>query len=134
MERALTVAVVDANSRARRGLASRLGVVAGIDVVAEGGDPEEALRLVGERQPDVVVADVRGLGTDWAGFLTRLGAAAPGSRIVVLTSYLTDRERAELGRAGAGALLLKEIDSAALVRAIRDVAGRAALEDRRTDR
>lgn len=102
----------------------------GISVVGEGGDQDEGLRVVGERRPEVVVADVPRLALDAVAFLGRLSRVAPGAGIVVLTAYLTERERSDLAEAGARALLLKEIDSGALARAIDAVAGRRAAGER----
>lgn len=122
MERSVTVAVLDGHPGTRQGLIRRLGQVPGISIVGEAGDPGEALRLVGDRRPDVIVMDVRRIDPNAAGFLGRIAAAAPEAGIVVLTAYLTEREQSDLTRAGARAILLKEIDSGRLVRTIRAVA------------
>ena len=124
MERSLAVAVIDANPGARLGLIRRLGQIPGISVVGYAGDSGEALAVVSDRQPDVVVMDLRRLVPDGAEFLARLANAAPQTGVVVLTAYVTARERADLTRAGAQAILLKEIDSDTLIRAIRAAATR----------
>lgn len=133
MERPVTVAVLDGNPGTRRGLIRRLTQIPGISVVGEGSDADEAVRVVGEQRPDVVVADVPRMAPDAGAFLGRLMRAAPEAGIVVLTAYLTERERSELVRAGAQALLLKEIDSVALARAIETVAERRLGGERRTE-
>lgn len=133
MERPVTVAVLDGNPGTRRGLIRTLQQTPGITVVGEGGDQEEAVRVVGDRHPDVVVADVPRLASDAEAFLRRLAQAAPGAGIVVLTAYLTEQERSDLAEAGARALLLKEIDSGALARTIEAVAGRRAAGERRSE-
>lgn len=127
------MAVVDGNSRTRGELVRRLGQMPGISVVGEAGDPREALTVVTDRRPDVVVMDLRRIAPDGAEFLGRLAAAAPQAGIVVLTAYLTEGERADLLRAGARAILLKEIDSGALVRTIRMIAARPVAEGRRSE-
>lgn len=104
-----------------------------ISVVGEAGDPGEAMSLVSDRRPDVVVLDLRRLAPDGAEFLGRLAEAAAGARIVVLTAYLTEPEEAELMRAGARAILLKEIDSEALARTIRMVALQEMAGERRPE-
>lgn len=103
----------------------------GISVVAEAGEPREALTVVGDQRPEVIVLDLRRIAPDGAEFLGQLAAAAPQGGIVVLTAYLTERERADLTRAGARAILLKEIDSGTLVRTIRAVAARVVAGERR---
>jgi DNA-binding NarL/FixJ family response regulator len=59
-------------------------------------------------------------------------AAAPKTGIVILTAYLTEAERSDLTRAGARAILLKEIDTGTLVRTIRTVAGQLMAGERRS--
>ncbi len=126
VERPITVAVVDGNPRTRLGLIQRLGQMPGLSVVGGAGDADDALAVVGDRQPDVVVLDLRRIVPDGAEFLSRLASAAPQAGIVVLTAYVTAGERADLTQAGARAILLKEIDSDVLVRAIRMAATRAS--------
>jgi len=122
MERPVTVAVVDGNPGARRGLVRRLEQMPGISVVGQAADLEGALGMVSERRPEVVVMDLRRIAPDGPESLGRLEGAAPRVGIVILTAYVTEQERADLTRAWARAILLKEIDSEALARAIRAVA------------
>lgn len=124
MEPCLAVAVIDRNPQARLGLIQRLGQVPGLSVVGDAGDPDQALAVVGDRRPDVVVMDLRRLVPDGAEFLCRLANAAPQMGMVVLTAFITERERADLTRAGAQVILLKEINSDVLVQAIRVAATR----------
>ncbi|MBI4488473.1 MAG: response regulator transcription factor [Deltaproteobacteria bacterium] len=118
-----SVAVVDSNSGTRQGLIRRLQQIPWITVSGEAGDPEEALRIVCEQRPDVVLMDIRRTDRDGAEFLRQIAAAVPKARIVVLTAYVTEQERSELMRAGAHAILLKEIGSDRLVRTIQTVLG-----------
>lgn len=133
MGKPVTVAVIDGNPSTRRGLIQRLGQVARISVVGDAGESREALAIVGHRQPDVVVTDLRPIAPDGAEFLGRLARAAPRARIVVLTAYLTERERTDLTRAGAGAILLKEIDFETLARTIERVAAQVGAAGRRPE-
>lgn len=126
MQQGITVAVIDSNSGTRQGLIRRLRQITGITVLGEAGDPEEALRVVSEQRPDVVLMDVRWTDRDGAALLSQIAAAAPKARIVVLTAYVTEQERSELMRAGAQAILLKEIGSDRLVQTIRTVAAQLA--------
>lgn len=126
MQQGITVAVIDSNSGTRQGLIRRLRQIPGITVLGEAGDPEEALRVVSEQRPDVVLMDVRWTDRDGAALLSQIAAAVPKARIVVLTAYVTEQERSELMRAGAQAILLKEIGSDRLVQTIRTVAAQLA--------
>jgi DNA-binding NarL/FixJ family response regulator len=59
--------------------------------------------------------------------------AAPQTGIVILTAYLTEAERSDLMRAGARAILLKEIDSRTLVWTIRTVAAQIMPSEMRSE-
>lgn len=131
MDRTLRLAVVDADPETRAGLGRYLGGVAGLSVIALTGDVAEALRVVGAQRPDVVVLDPRGL-RDGATLVSQLAASTAGPRVVVLTTVLTAEVRAALLAAGVRTVLLKDIDGASLVGAIRGAAtgaGRATGQD-----
>jgi DNA-binding NarL/FixJ family response regulator len=133
VEESISVAVVDGNPRARREVARRLREVSGLALVGEAGGATDAIALLRERGPDVVVTDPRHVAPGGAALLGRLSAAAPDAAVVVLTVYVTEAERAELLAAGAAAVVLKEIASESLVRTIRSVAARAAARTRRAE-
>lgn len=112
------VMVIDANPGALSGLIRELRQTPGIRIVGAAREAGKALALAALGQADVVVFDPRRLAPDAAQFTRQLAAAAPGARLVILTAYLTEWERAGLTRAGAGAIVFKEIGSPALVQAI----------------
>ena len=132
MERSVSVIVVDTNDGTRRGLCRRLGQEPGLVVIGEATEAVEALGMVADRQPDVVVLDPRGMRCAGAELVERMRGAAPDAGIVVLTAYVTEGERSALTRAGAHALVVKEIDSESLVRTIRTIATRSGVGDRRS--
>ena len=131
MERSVSVIVVDTNDGTRRGLCRRLGQEPGLAVIGEATEAVKALGMIADGQPDVVVLDPRGMGAG-AELVELMRAAAPDTGIVVLTAYVTEEERSELTRAGAHALVVKEIDSESLVRTIRTIATRSGIGDRRS--
>ena len=120
----MTVAVVDRDARTREGLILRLRQMSEVSVLGGATDYHEALRLVGNQRPAVLVIDHRGMACEGTELLSRVTAAAPGVAIVIHTAYVTEREGADLRRAGADSIVVKEIDSDALVRTIRAVAER----------
>ncbi len=132
MVASVSVIVVDANDGTRRGLCRRLGQEPGVAVIGEATEAVEALGMVADGQPDVVVLDPRGMGSAGAELVGRMRAAAPDAGIVVLTAYVSEEERSELTSAGVGAVVVKEIDSESLVRAIRTVAAQSGVGDRRS--
>ncbi len=129
MERFISVAVIDAHPGTRQWLIRRLQQAPGITVVGEAAEPDEALKIVRNQQPHVVVMDVRRIDRNAAEFVDRMAVAVPQLGIVILTAYVTEQERSELMRAGARAILLKEIDSERLVRTIQTVAARLTTDN-----
>jgi DNA-binding NarL/FixJ family response regulator len=128
VDQAITVAVIDGNPRTRQELVRRLGQVPGIALIGETADRDEALALVADRRPEVVVLDPRHIAPDGVAYLRRLARAAPEAGVVILTTFITGQERRELRWAGAREILLKEIGSDALVRAIRRAAAQPAIQ------
>lgn len=117
------LALVDDSELVRLGLRTLLGLHRDVlEIVAEAATAAEALALLPPARPEVVLLDMRlpdGHGVD---VCRRLLAAAPGIRVLFLTSQVDDDLIADSIRAGASGYLLKEINGAELVRAIRDVA------------
>jgi len=89
----------------------------GYDVVGEAGDGEEAIRLVEEHRPDVVVLDVKMPGLDGLSAAERIGEQRLAA-VVMLTAF-SQRELVERARdAGALAYIVKPFTRADLVPAI----------------
>lgn len=127
----LSVLVADDHQVVRAGVAALLSRVGDIDVCGEAGTPEDAVRLAGELLPDVVVMDVR-FGSDAVGGVTATRAIRtqhPGIGVVMLTSFADDDALFAAIAAGAGAFVLKDLDGAELVNAVRRVAAGGALLD-----
>src|SRR5690349_14548808 len=81
----LRVLIVDPDDRVRESLAGLLRIGQRCLVVGSAGTVDEAVRLVGETTPDVVVVDPRIPGPDAGGsVVARIRAAAPTARILVL--------------------------------------------------
>ncbi|MFJ3301853.1 response regulator [Streptomyces sp. NPDC086549] len=100
-----------------------------MEVVGEASDGAEAVRLTGERQPDVVLMDIRMPGTDGLA-ATRLISADPALadvRVVILTTFEVDDYVVRALRAGASGFLGKGSEPEELLNAIRVAAGGEAL-------
>ncbi|WP_232821852.1 response regulator [Desertihabitans aurantiacus] len=123
------VLVVDDHPVVRDGLIGVLGAADGIEVVGEAAGGHEAVELVGRCDPDVVLMDLRmadGSGVEAIRRLRERDRRRP--RVLVLTTYDTDRDIRGALQAGADGYLLKDVRSADLVRAVRDLAdGRPVL-------
>jgi DNA-binding NarL/FixJ family response regulator len=117
----IRVLLVDDHAIERQGVRSLLDAQPDIRVVAEAGDGLEALPLVGQCHPDVVVTETimpRMNGLELTGQLLR---RYPDLKVLVLTR--NDREDCvlRLVQAGAGGYLLKTVDRAELLAALRAV-------------
>jgi DNA-binding NarL/FixJ family response regulator len=98
-----------------------------LEVVGEAGSGGEAVRLVGELQPDVVVMDIRMPGMDGIE-ATRLITAGEGpARVLVLTTFDDDEYIYGALRAGASGFLVKDMALEEILSAVRVVAAGDAL-------
>jgi DNA-binding NarL/FixJ family response regulator len=96
-------------------------------VVGEAGDGDEALRLVDEFDPDVVLMDVRMPGTDGIEATRALTRGGRRARVLILTTFDLDEHVYSGLRAGASGFLLKDSPPDDLVAAVRIVARGDAL-------
>jgi NarL family two-component system response regulator LiaR len=125
----VTVVIVDDHPMVREGLKTFLGLTPQVEVVGEAGSVEEALGLVRELAPRVVLCDLVLPGRSGAAAIRALADASPRSRIVVLTSFGDGDRAQEALRAGATSYLLKTVSPEDLVSAIQLAAhGRAVLD------
>jgi len=99
-----------------------------IEVVGEVEDGREAIGLTRRVDPDVILMDVRMPNVDGVEATRRLVAGGSRARIIILTTFDLDEYVYEAIRAGASGFLLKDVQPAQLVDAIRVVeAGEALL-------
>ena len=117
------VLVVDDQTVVRDGLVLLLGLLPGLEVVGSAGDGEEAVRLVGEHGPDVVLMDLRMPRVDGVEATRRIKAAYPSVQIVVLTTYSDDESVFAALQAGARGYLTKDAGADEIARAINAVLG-----------
>ncbi len=117
----IRVAIVDDQTLIREGLASLLALVPDLTVVGKASDGREALALVAEQSPDVVLMDVRMPGMNGVTATREIRARYPHTRVIVLTTFDNDEYVFESLRAGASGYLLKNADPDHLAAAIRAV-------------
>ncbi len=127
----ISVILVDDHSVVRIGLKAYLSTLADIRVIGEAGTGEEAVELVAQHAPDVVVMDLVMPGMDGVEATRRMKRASPRTQVIVLTSYHEDEHIFPAIRAGALSYVLKDIDPDDLAEAIRRArAGEAVLNPR----
>jgi DNA-binding NarL/FixJ family response regulator len=117
----LRVVVVDDQELVRSGFALILER-ADIEVVGQAADGLEALDVVLETRPGVVLMDVRMPRLDGIQATKRLAQTLPEVKVLALTTFDLDEYVYAAVRAGASGFLLKDVSPAALVEAVRAVA------------
>ena len=124
----IRVLIADDHAVVRQGLRTFLDLQADVDVVGEAADGEQAVAAAREHAPDVILLDLAMPVLDGIGALRRLREEAPEPRVIVLTSFGEDDRLFTALRAGATGYLLKDVEPAELVRAIRTAhAGQSSL-------
>lgn len=126
----IRVLVADDQAAVREGLATLLDLTPGIEVVGEARDGAEAVRLVAEHSPDVVLMDLHMPGIDGIEATGRIAREHPEVRVVVLTTYADNASIQGALRAGALGYLTKDADRMQIARAVQAAAnGQAVLDE-----
>jgi two-component system, NarL family, response regulator LiaR len=117
----IRVLVADDHAVVRQGLRTFLELQEDIEVVADVADGRQALAAVAEHDPDVVLMDLVLPEVDGVEAIRRIASERPRIRVIALTSFLDDDKVFPAVRAGAAGYLLKDVEPAELVKAIRTV-------------
>ncbi|MEW1832062.1 response regulator transcription factor [Streptomyces sp. NPDC088196] len=115
------VVVADDQTVVREGIVMLLGLLPGIEVVGAAADGDEAVRLVAELAPDVVLMDLRMPRCDGVEATRRIRAEYPGTQVVVLTTFADDASLFPALHAGARGYLTKDAGGDEIVRAVESV-------------
>ncbi|GAA4858321.1 response regulator transcription factor [Saccharopolyspora rosea] len=124
---ALRVVVADDQTVVREGLVVLVGLLPDVEVVAAAADGEQAVALVGEHRPDVVLMDLRMPRLDGVAATRLVRERHPGVHVVVLTTYSDDESVFAALRAGARGYLTKDATATEIEQALRTVAAGQAL-------
>lgn len=125
----IRLVVVDDHPVVRHGLVSMLRYEQDMQVVGEAGDGAEAVRVILDQAPDVVLLDLRLPQLSGIEVMKQTRVQAAQTRFLVLTTYDTDEYIVPALSAGAQGYLLKDTTPDELTRAIRTLAaGGAPLE------
>jgi len=125
----IRIMLVDDHDMVRLGVKTYLLTEDDLEVVGEASSGEEAVRLVGDLQPDIVLMDLVMAGMDGVAATREVLQVLPTTKVLVVTSFLEDDKVLPALEAGAAGYLLKTVLGDELVRTIRRiVAGETVLE------
>jgi len=117
----IRVLIADDHIIVRSGLRLLLEAEADIDVVGEALEGGEALNLVEQHLPDVVLMDIAMPGMDGLEATRRIKASWPQIQVLVLTMHRSDEYFFEMLKAGASGYILKGAETSDLIHAVRVV-------------
>jgi DNA-binding NarL/FixJ family response regulator len=115
------VMIVEDHPIMRVGIAAIVNAQPDMQVCAQAGSGEEAVRLYSERHPEIVLMDLRLPGMSGLDALRAIRRQAPTARCIVLTTYEGDEDIHQALAAGAAGYLIKAMSHDTLVDAIRKV-------------
>lgn len=113
--------IADDHELLREGVKKILRSAAGLRVVGEAADLEQALALVEQQLPDVLVLDISLPGHDGLEGLAEVRRRFPHLRVVMLSMYGEERYAVPALKAGAAGYITKTMAAEELVKAIRKV-------------
>jgi two-component system, NarL family, response regulator LiaR len=119
MTEPITIILVDDHEVVRKGVRAFLDTLPDFRVVGEASSGEEALALVSELIPDVVLMDLIMPGMDGVETTRQIKKISPRTQVVVLTSYHEDAHIFPALKAGAISYILKDMKMEKLVDVLR---------------
>ena len=118
----IRILLVDDHPVVRHGLRGMLDAEPGLSVIGEASGGGDGVRMATELAPDIVLMDLRMPDGDGVEATGRILAADPGVRVMVLTTYESDRDILRAIEAGACGYLLKDASPTELADAVRAAA------------
>ena len=123
----IRVVIVDDHALLREGTRWILQQEPSIEVVGEAGRGDDAVQLVGELLPDVVLLDLRLPGLPGIDAARQIAQVSPNTRVLIVTAYDDEDYVLEALQAGAAGYLLKTAPSHELLEAVHAVAAGATV-------
>ena len=117
----IRVVLAEDHAMVRAGMVSLLEDLPGVDVIGVASDGREAVRLIDELIPDVVLLDITMPGMSGLAALARVTTEHPNVRVIILSMHDNEEYVDHALKAGAAGYLLKDSDPAELGLAIRSV-------------
>lgn len=116
-----TIVLADDHPLLRKALRDVLEKEDDFQIVAEAGDGEEAVRLVRDLLPNVVIMDISMPNLDGLAATRQIKAGFPGVAVLVLTVHTDDECILEILQAGAAGYLIKSVFGDEVVQAVRAI-------------
>jgi DNA-binding NarL/FixJ family response regulator len=116
----IQIIVVDDHPLFREGVVSTLRAEADFEIVAEGTDANQAIRLAGEHLPDLLLLDINIPGGG-LNAVPKIAASSPVTKIVMLTASETEDDVVSALKAGARAYIVKGVAARELKNILRSV-------------
>ena len=118
----LRVVIIDDHQMVLDGLRAMLSAYQGdVQIVGEACEPEDAIALVADLEPDIVLLDVRLHGNSGLDLCSAILRRRPECKVVFLTVYDDEQYLYQALRAGASGYLLKRVTGEELVRSLEQV-------------
>jgi len=117
----IRVLLADDHALVRAGIRSLLNAMDEVEVIAEASSGEEAIELVAQNQPDVVLMDIAMKGITGLEAAARMRSRNPEVRVVILSMHSGEEYVLQALRAGAAGYLLKDAATGELELALRSV-------------
>jgi len=118
----IRILLVDDHPVVRHGLRGMLDAEPDLSVVGEAASGPAGVASAAAERPDIVLMDLRMPGGDGVAATEQIVASVPGTRVIVLTTYESDRDILRAIEAGACGYLLKDASPADLADAVRAAA------------
>ncbi|GIN39746.1 response regulator transcription factor [Heyndrickxia oleronia] len=116
------IAIIDDHQLFREGVKRILEFEKTFEIVAEGDDGASALQLIEETKPDVVLMDINMPNKNGIEATRQLVETYPETRVIILSIHDDENYVTHALKTGATGYLLKEMDSDALIDAVKVVA------------
>ncbi|HEY3859862.1 MAG TPA: response regulator transcription factor [Gammaproteobacteria bacterium] len=117
----MRILIADDHTLVRAGLTSLIARLPEMEVVAEAADGRQALRMVRDLQPDIVLMDIAMPGLNGLESAERIHGIHPKIKIVILSMHASEEYVAQALKAGASGYLLKDAATAELEMALKSV-------------
>lgn len=117
----IRIIIIDDHQLFREGVKRILAMEDGLEVVAEGEDGSEAIELVGQYEPDVVLMDINMPKVNGVEATRELVSRFPDIKVLILSIHDDETYVTHVLKTGAAGYLLKEMDAEALIEAVKVV-------------